>query len=345
MFEQYISNQYLRALLIFIALLFFLRLSVFIIERVILRLVSKTKTDLDDLIIQKSSKPLTLILFLVSIRIALDELTLPVNFTTIFHKLIYSAIIIIIVYLFYALLDIIIFRAWKKFVSRTKTKLDDSLFSLIHGALKVALIIIVLLYILDLWGVQIVPFLAGLGIAGLAVALALQPTLSNIFSGIAMILDKSVRVGDLIYLDTNTRGTVEKIGLRSTKIKTADNELIILPNSKIADSIIQNIALPEPKSRVVIPFSVAYGSNIEKVKSTVLKEIKNIKTCSKHPEPTIHFIEMGASSLNFKAFFFVDTYDHRPAAIDEANTKIYNALNKNKIEMPFPQLDVHLKRK
>ena len=198
---------------------------------------------------------------------------------------------------------------------------------------------------MDFWGIQIGPLLAGLGIAGLAVALALQPTLANIFSGIAMILDKTIRIGDLIYLENNTRGKVVKIGLRSTKLRTADNELIIVPNSDLANSKIQNVALPEPKSRAVIPFGVAYGSDIEKVKKIVLKEIKSVKHFVNEPEPNVVFLKMGDSALSFEAYFHVDSFENRLYAIDEANTKIYNALRKSNIEIPFPQMDVHLKKK
>ena len=145
-------------------------------------------------------------------------------------------------------------------------------------------------------------------------------------------------------MENNVKGKIEKIGLRSTKIRTFDNEWIIIPNTKLAESQIQNVALPEPKSRVVIPFGVAYGTNIEKVKKIVMKEIKSIKNAVDNPEPSIRFDEMGNSSLNFKAYFHVSSFEHRWESIDEANTKIYNALNKAGIEIPFPQMDVHLKK-
>jgi small-conductance mechanosensitive channel len=112
----------------------------------------------------------------------------------------------------------------------------------------------------------------------------------------------------------------------------------------LADSVLQNVALPEPKSRVVITFSVAYGSDIDKVKKVVIQEIKSIKKVCKDPEPLVRFLEMGSSSLNFKAYYFVDSFQDKFATIDEANTKIYNRLRKEKIEIPFPQLDVHLKK-
>ena len=142
-----------------------------------------------------------------------------------------------------------------------------------------------------------------------------------------MIGDKSIKVGDLVYLENSVKGKIKKIGLRSTKIITFDNELIIIPNTKLAESIIQNVALPEPKSRAVVPFGVAYGSDIDKVKKIVVKEIKSIKAVCKEPEPLVRFIEMGDSSLKFKAYFYVESFDERFATIDIVNTKIYNALN------------------
>ena len=343
-FENYIVNDYLRAFVILISFLIMLRIFVQIIEKVILKLVKKTKTDLDDLVVAKSSMPITIILFFVSLKVALNELALGEYLLNNLNLVIYSGIIIFTGYLVYIIIDVVIFEAWKKLAKKAKIGAGESLASLIHGVLKIVLVVFVLLYILDLWGIEITPLLAGLGLAGLAIALALQPVLGNIFSGIAMISDKTVRVGDLVYLDSETKGKIRKIGLRSTKIRTFDNELIIIPNSKLADSKIQNVALPEPKSRVVVPFSVAYGSDINQVKEIILKEIKSIGDCCDEPEPLIRFREMGESSLNFKAYFYVDSFEKRFDAIDEANTKIYNALNKNKINIPFPQRDVYLKK-
>ena len=342
--ENYIANDYLRAFAVLVGLLIILRIVISIVERIVLRLVKNTKTDLDDILLKRSSMPITIILFFISLKIAIDELKLSELVMVNVNKSIYSALVIFGGYLIYVIIDVIVFDLWKKLGKRMNAKTMESLTSLIHGILKVVLIIFGLIYILDLWGVQVTPLLAGLGIAGLAVALALQPTLANIFSGLAMILDDSVRVGDLVYLDAISRGKIQRIGLRSTKIVTADNELIIVPNSKLADSNIQNIALPEPKSRVVVPFSVSYGSDVEKVKKIVLKEIKTIDHFCSEPEPKVRFMEMGPSSLNFKAYFYVDSFDYRNSGLDEANTKIYNALNKNGISMPFPQMDVHLKR-
>ena len=344
MFEQYITNPYLRAFVIFILVFLGIRIALFILEKISLKITSKTKTELDDKLLKKCSMPLTIIAFLISLRITINEVLFQEHVEMMLSNVISSLLVIIFAYLVYVVVDLIVINFLKKIASRTKSQIDDTIISLFHSVLNIALVVISLLYILDLWGVQVTPLLAGLGIAGLAIALALQPILSNIFAGASMILDHSVRVKDLVYLDQQTKGKVERIGLRSTRIRTFDNELLIIPNTKLSESIIQNVALPEPKSRVVIKFGVCYGSEIEKVKKIIIKEIKKIKLVSKEPEPLVRFLEMADSSLNFKVYFYVDSFEDRFTAIDEANTVIYNTLNKNNLEIPFPQMDVHVKK-
>jgi len=340
--ENLLPNQYLRAFVLFVILFLVIRIIVFGLERIFKKITAKTKTDADDVLLKKTSKPITVIIFLLGLNIALRELILPKNIENILINVLWSISIIFFSYICYIILDVLILRGWRKISKKTKSEIDDALVSIIKGILKALLIALSIIYILEIWGVQIGPFIAGLGIGGLAVALALQPSLANIFGGASMILDKSVRVGDVLLLEDGTMGKVTEVGLRSTKITSFDHELIIIPNTKLADSKIQNVALPEPKTRVAISFGVAYGTNIEKLKKIVLSEIKKIPHFISNPEPVIRFLEMGSSSLNFKTYFFVDHFEHRANAIDEANTRIYNALNKNNISIPFPQMDIHV---
>ncbi len=344
MLNQYLSNEFLRASVVFVLFLTIIRIVLFLSERFFIKISSKTKTDLDDKIVTKLSMPLSVLSILFALAFAVKEIVLSEESLFLVHNVIFSASVVVFAYIIYAVVNLIAVRFLRKVASKTKSNVDDSLLSLLNSVMNVALVVIALLYILEMWGIEITPLLAGLGIAGLAVALALQPVLSNIFSGASMVLDSSIRVGDLVYLDQNTKGKILKVGLRSTRILTFDNELIIIPNSKLAESVIQNVALPSPISRAVVPFNVAYGSDIDKVKKVVLKEIKSIKNILEEPEPMVRFVEMGDSSLNFKAYFYVNTFDNRFPAIDEANTKIYNALNRNGINIPFPQMDIHLKK-
>ena len=342
--EQYIANNYLRALLIVVLVFVVLKLFVFILEKVVLRATKKTKTDIDDLIVEKSSKPLSILILLFGLRLAINEFSVTPVIDGIITNIIYSFMILVGGYLAYVVIDLLILRMWRKISKKTKTSVDDSLASLIHTLLKSVWIIFVFLYILNLWGVQIGPFLAGLGIGGIAIAFALKESLSNIFGGVSIILDKTVKVGDYLLLDNNIRGQVTRVGLRSTKVTTFDNEFMIIPNSIVANTVIQNLAQPEPKLRIRVPFGVAYGTNIDNVKKLVLKEIKQIDGFIDEPEGKVFFLSMGDSALNFEARFYVKDAKKRRSAIDEANTRIYNSLNKAGIEIPFPQVDVHLNK-
>jgi len=345
MFETYIANEYIRALLVFVGLAVIFRVLLFVGQRVVFFFTQKTKTELDDILIEKLSSPLTFLSIVVSLAVSVNLLTLTELVGDIVSNLIYSVIIIVVARIIYLIVNILVLNGLKAVAKRTKVKLDDTLFHMFSSLLNAVLIIIAFLYILSIWGVEIGPLLAGLGIAGLAVALALQPILSNIFSGAAIIIDGSIKVGDVVYLEGESiKGKVDKIGLRATRVRTFDNEYIIVPNNKIADAPIQNIGLPEPKSRVVVPFGVEYGSDINKVKKVITAEIKKVENLDPSEEVVVRFHEMADSSLNFKAYFYVKSYTDRLGAIDEANTRIYNALNKAKIGIPFPQMDVHVKK-
>jgi MscS family membrane protein len=344
MLEQYIANNYLRALVIFLVVFILLKIFLFIIMRILPRLVSKTKTNLDDVILEKTKGPLTLMVILAGVRFAIGEVALGETLAQTINSILLTFIILTGAVLIYYIIDVFIVIGLGELGGHRK-KIDESLVQFFHGLLKITIFVLAFLVILSSWGIEIGPLLAGIGVAGIAIAFALQSTLANIFGGISMLIDKSIKVGDVVKLDDGASGNIMKINLRSTKIRTFDNELVIVPNGKLAESNIMNVALPEPKTRVVVPFGVAYGSDVDKVKRIVLKEIKTVENYQDEPEPSVKFLEMADSSLNFKAFFYVNSYDNRYSALDEANTKIYKALNKNKIEIPFPQVDVNVKEK
>lgn len=344
----YWENVYVHALIILVSFFIIAKIIVFISERWILKLAAKTKTKVDDLIIEKTNKPISLVLFLIGLKLALVPIKIGTffgfNVDFIVSKIIGTLITIVIAHIILRVLDIIIDEWGKGFAQKTKSKLDEHLLSLLHRFSRIILVILTLLFILDLWGIKVGPLLASLGIAGIAVAFALQGTLSNIFGGVSLILDKSVKVGDVIKLDAETRGTVLDVGLRSTKIRSFNNEVIIVPNSKLVDSKIENYVLPDPSARVVVGFGVEYGSDVDKVKKVILGEIKKLKNVLKDPGPQVMFIEMADFSLNFSARFWVADYRERFKTKENATCLFYNALNKAKIGIPFPTRTVYMEK-
>jgi len=209
--------------------------------------------------------------------------------------------------------------------------------------LKIVAMILGVIFILDIWGVEVGPLVASLGIVGLALAFGLQNTLGNVFGGVSLILDKAYKKGDMIQLDSKI-GTVYEIGLRSTKIKTFDNEILVIPNDKLANNIVENYNLPDPTIRVNIEFGVEYGSNPDAVKKLALDIVKKTKNVLNDPEASIFFTEMGESSLNFKLMFYVDDLKNKWETHQSVITELYNTLNKNKIGIPFPTRTVYNKK-
>jgi MscS family membrane protein len=184
--------------------------------------------------------------------------------------------------------------------------------------------------------------LGALGIGGLAIALALNSSLANVFAGIQLILDHSVNVGDKVQLESGETGVLLDIGLRTTVMRTYDNEVISLPNSQLANARIKNYTKPDETIRVGVNFAVAYGSDVAKVKRVVLDAISQLDDILQEPGPQVLFLNMGDFSLDMCARVWVDNYGKQFARKLEMTELVYNTLNESGIEIPFPTRTVHM---
>jgi small-conductance mechanosensitive channel len=341
-YSSYILNQYSYAAFIlfgFVVLSFLIRQ---IYKIVFLRIAKRTKTDVDDKLFEATKWPLSLIVLFFGIKVSILPLELPEKAALYTNHFIDSVLILIISIVAISIFNLLIDSWGKKFTEKTKSDMDDQLLLLFHRFVKVLLFILAFLFILQRWGIQVGPLLASLGIAGIAIGFALKDSLSNIIGGIQLIVDKTFCVGDKIEMEDGTLGVVKDISLRSTRIRTYDNELIIVPNGKFATENIKNHVQPDLKVRVRVPFGVVYGSDPKKVKKVVLKAIKNIEHIMDDPEPAVLFMEMADFSLNFRAQFWVPSYEHRFMAKIVATELIYDALNKAGIGIPFPTRTLYI---
>ena len=219
---------------------------------------------------------------------------------------------------------------------------------LIFILLQVFIYLIGILIMLSYFGISIMPIITTLGIGGLAIGLALKDTLSNIFSGLYILLEKNIKVGDFIELENGKKGYVMNINWRTTTIKTLSNDVVILPNEKLAQSIIVNFAKPAELTRVAIEIPVSYDTDIDKFEKIVMEEVYNLaKENDKlllDPAPVLRFIPgFGDSSLNFTLYFSTANYEDSFLVQSELRKRIFKRLKKEGIEIPYPQLDVHIK--
>ena len=343
--RELIGKKYIQSFLTLALFFIFAKLAAFVAEKFVLKLTAKTKTDVDDLLVKKTRKPMSLLLFVLGIKLAIVPLKLDEAANIISQNIVSTLTILILAYVIIVVFDIILSAAIKRNALKKGIEADENLIKLSTKTSRVIFFIIAVLFIFRVWNIQIGPLLASLGIVGVAVAFGLQSTLGNVFGGVSLLLDRSIKVGDVVKIENEeTSGTVVDVGLRSTRIRTWDNEILIIPNGRLAGNNIKNYVLPDHISRIEIPLSVAYGSNVDEVKKVVMTEIRKLDNLYKNQEPSVMFIEMGPSSLNFKALVWIKSYKDRFTTKEKLNCMIYNALNKNKITIPFPQMDVHLKK-
>ena len=194
--------------------------------------------------------------------------------------------------------------------------------------------------ILTSLGIPISPIWAGLGISGIAVALAVQPTLANFFAGTYVVTEGELNIGDYIALDGGPEGYVVEVGWRSTKIRSLYNNLIIIPNSKMAESIVTNYYSPTPAMNVLVYCGVSYGSDLQRVEDVVRELAQKLVDESPHAirevEPFIGFEEFGDSNITF--WVFIQATDRIGSFIltSELVKVIHRGLKDEGIEINYP---------
>jgi small-conductance mechanosensitive channel len=201
--------------------------------------------------------------------------------------------------------------------------------------------------LLDNLGISLTAVWTTLGVGSVAIALALQDTLSNFFAGVYIRLDSPVRLGDYVKLDSSNEGFVDQIGWRSTRIRTLPNNIVVVPNSKLATAIITNYTMPEPAMSLLVSISVSYESDPEQVEKILVEEAlraaKTVDGLLSDPAPFVRFIPgFGASSLDFTLICRVSTYVDQYLAQHELRKQILKRFRAEGIQIPFPQQDVHL---
>ncbi|MCA9478518.1 MAG: mechanosensitive ion channel family protein, partial [Nanoarchaeota archaeon] len=300
-----ISSNYAHAALVLVLFLLGARVILFFFKHVLERLAKKTPTEMDDRIVVKMETPVVIIMILVGIQLAAKYILLE---GLVFANFINSAIIIIVTAMFIGITDIVITYWAKNRENEENEEFHQEVQPLVKSLSKMLFVAIGIVAILQMWGVQVGTTLASLGILGVVLGFAFQDTMKNIFGGISLIVDDSLHKKDVIRLDTGETGEVVEVNLRSTKIRTFDNEYLIIPNGLLSNSKIINLAEPTPTLRIDIPVSVAYGSDPEHVKEVLLGVLSQFEEVLKFPKREVRFIKMNEFSLDFMVLFFISNF-------------------------------------
>jgi MscS family membrane protein len=195
------------------------------------------------------------------------------------------------------------------------------------------------------WGINVTPLLASAGIIGIALTVAGKDIIANLVGGVSIMFDKPYQVGDYVVINEQYRGEVIEIGMRSTKIRTRDNMLITAPNSLMVNEAVVNETGLDPQIRIRIPIGVAYGTDLAKVETVLLFVMGNDENILDHPKPVVRYRQFGDSAVELEVMGTIKNPELTGRVTDALIREIDRAFKSNKIEIPFPQRDVHIKGK
>ena len=227
---------------------------------------------------------------------------------------------------------------------RMESDVYKQIFPFLRRLVFILLAIIAAIIILDYFNIEVSALVTTLGIGSLAIALAAQAALSDTISGFSIMLDRPFRIGDRIEIqELDTWGDVVDIGLRSSRIRTRDNRMVIVPNSLIAKSMIVNYSYPDTQYRIQIEIGVAYGTDIELARKTIIDAVRDVEGVLPDKKVEALVLQFGDSAMIFRIRWWLESYVDTRRMFDKVNTAIYNALEEAGIESPFPQQDVNFK--
>lgn len=303
--------------------------------------VGKTDTTLDDDILKAVSSYLPYIAFFTSLYISLVIVYPNANIGAFSELQLYLVFMLATIsFIITGVIDVFLVWYGVSIQPPKRKQLNKKqIFPFVRTIITVLVFVVFGIFILQILGFDTTALITGLGVGGLAIALALQDTLSNFFAGIHILIDKPFKEGDYIVLESGQEGNVDRIGWRTTKILTLSKDEIIVPNSKLSSSIVKNHSTPQEETGVSYEIGVSYDSNVDKVIDTIKLSIKNVGNRDVNVVKDSEWARLekyGDFALIFKFGCFVHGYHNKFNTLAEINKEIFNQFKKNKIEIPFP---------
>jgi len=332
---------FILAIIAFVSAVFLLMVR-YIAFKLLHKWAERTETKVDDIIIKALKVPSIYWCIAIGLYIGVAVSDFPEKYVFYFSRAIHIIVILSITIAAASLSG----KISKNYIQKLDLPIPTT--GLAYGILKGTILVVGFLIILSFLGVSITPLITALGVGGLAVALALQDTLANLFAGIHILVEKSIRVGDSIKLETGQEGYVEDITWRTTRVRMLPNNTVIIPNSKLSQSVVTNYYLPEKRMSLLIPIGVSYSSDPERVERILIEETKKavgeIPGLLGDPEPFVRFIPgFGDSSLNFTLICQVQEFVDQYLAQHELRKRIFKRFKEEGIEIPFPHRTVYLR--
>jgi small-conductance mechanosensitive channel len=309
------------------------------------RLTKRTRTGLDDVILGAVRSPAYWLCVVLALRLAIERLDFAPAVEDNWLSAVFSVLYTFIAFTFaWRLTSDLFIWYGKEIAQRTETKLDEQLMPFFR---RVALIILGVMALITLLGqlkVDVSAFVTTLGIGSLAIALAAQAALSDTISGFIIMIDRPFRIGDRIEIqELDTWGDVVDVGLRSCRIRTRDNRMVIVPNSVIGKSLVVNYSYPDTQYRIQIQVGVAYGTDVELARQTMVDAVRDVDGVLPDRPVEALFLEFGDSAMIFRVRWWLESYVDTRRMFDKVNTALHHALDAAGIVLPATQHEIYHK--
>lgn len=346
--NQYFGNTLGQYVLFFAAMALAVilgRALYWVFENIVKTFTEKSKTKIDDIIFNAIRKPIILVLVIIGFYAGSKFLTLTSGGAAFFANVTEFLVILNIGWFIIAFIDALIIYYVVPFTDKTNTDLDDHLIPVVRTSLKVVIFAVTLIVAFSNIGYDVGAFLAGLGIGGLAFALAAKDLLANLFGGITILADRPFKMGDIVEIN-GKKGTVAEIGMRTSKIKTFDNTFVIVPNSNITTDMVENISAGGER-RYKVNLGLVYNTSPVKIEKAIeiAKKIVS-KQEGVNADRTICFFESyGDFSLNVLLIYYIEDTSRIVDIRNTIHLEILKQFNKAKIEFAFPTQTIELKKK
>lgn len=317
------------------------RIAQTVILGILRRIVARTSWMFDDEVIESLSGPIVQSVVLVGLWYACDILEGEADSLLWVHRLIVTVTVIV-----WLIGTIRVLNAVLSVMSRNAERYDaieERTLPLFSNLGKLGLFGVAIYAIILIWGLDATGWLASAGVAGVVLGFAAKDSLANLFAGVFIIADAPYRIGDYVNLDNGHRGRIIHIGLRSTRIVTRDDVQITVPNSVIGNSAIVNETSGEPRFRVRVKVGVAYGSDVDQVRTVLEQEALAVDKVMRVPEPRVRFRSFGDSALQFELLVWIPEPELRGRVLDALHMGVYKRFLAEGIEIAFPQQDLHLR--
>lgn len=311
------------------------RVVYWVFSRVVSVFTRRTTSKVDDVIVDMVEEPVVFMIIASGIWFGLNSLVLPERFEAALGNSYHVIVALLVGWLLSRLFDAFYRRYLVKFVEKSETDLDDQLAPIVSKGVKLIIWSMAFIIGMNNAGYDVAALIAGLGIGGLALAMAAKDTVSNIFGGFTIFTDKPFMIGDRIKVG-GFDGAVSEIGLRSTRLKTLDGRIVTIPNSTFADSAVENVSW-EPSRKVVLNLGLIYDTSPDQIEEamSILKEI-----AERHPsteEATwMAFNAFGDFALNICFIYYIKKGEDIGATQTEINLEILRRFNERGLEMAFP---------